>query len=130
MQKYSDRAAAASTDYVEGARSTTRSQSAAAIAGAGNWAAGLQAAIAGKRYEAGLRASGDEGWRRGVEEKGAVRYAGGVASGANKYAQNSGKFDSARGAANGLPRGPKGSEQNYQRSKTVGMALRKLKLGA
>jgi hypothetical protein len=67
---------------------------------------------------------------RGVREKGAERFAGGVASGAAKYATNSGKFDPARNAASSLPRGPKGSEQNYTRSKAVGQALRKMKVGA
>lgn len=130
MQKFVERAGAASGDYVKGAQETSKDQAAAAIAGKANWQAGIQAAITGGRYEKGLQASGKSGWLKGVTEKGGNRFAEGVASGANKYATNSGRYDSARGAASSLPRGPKGSEQNFARSKAVGQALRKAKVGA
>lgn len=128
--KFVERAGAASQDYVEGAKSTNKDQSAAAIAGAGNYVAGIQASITAKRYEKGLQASGKAGWLKGITEKGANRFAEGVSSGAGKYATNSGKYDSARSAADSLPRGPKGSEANFARSKAVGTALRKAKIGA
>lgn len=128
-QKFVDRAGAASGDYVSGAQQTSKDQAAAAIAGKANWAAGVQAAITGGRYEKGLQASGKAGWLKGITEKGANRFAEGVASGASKYATNSGKYDSARTAAASLPRGPKGSEQNFARSKAVGQALRNMKVG-
>ncbi len=130
QEKYVARAGAAATDYKEGALSTSKDQAQNAIAGKGNWAAGVQAAITGDRYAKGLQASGKSGWQKGVAEKGANRFAEGVASGAGKYATNSGRYDSARGAASALPRGPKGSEQNFARSKAVGQALRKMKVGA
>ena len=129
-QKYVDRAGAASNDYVDGAQRTGKDQAAAAIAAAPNYAAGVQAAISRGAYAKGLQQSGKAGWLRGVQEKGVNRYAEGVSSGASKYAQNSGKFDSARAAADSLPRGPKGSEQNFARAKAVGQALRKMKVGA
>lgn len=128
-QKFVERASAASGDYVSGAQGTNKDQAAAAIAGKANWQAGIQAAITGDRYAKGLQNSGKAGWLKGVTEKGANRFAEGVASGASKYATNSGKYDSARSAATALPRGPKGSEQNFARSKAVGQALRKAKVG-
>ena len=128
-QKFVERASAASGDYVAGAQSTSKDQSAAAIAAAPNYAAGVQAAIARGAYAKGLQTSGKAGWLKGITEKGANRFAEGVASGASKYATNSGKYDSARGAAASLPRGPKGSEQNFARAKAVGQALRKAKTG-
>jgi len=129
-QKFVERASVASGDYVEGAQSTQKDQAAAAIAAAPNYQAGVQAAIARGAYQKGLSESGKAGWLKGVTEKGAERFASGVASGASKYATNSGKYDGARGAAASLPRGPKGSEANFARSKAVGMALRKQKTGA
>lgn len=129
MNKFVERAGAASGDYVSGAQSTTKDQAAAAIAGKANWQAGIQAAITGGRYEKGLQASGKSGWLKGVTEKGANRFAEGVASGAQKYATNSAKYDSARNAAASLPRGPKGSEANFARAKAVGQALRSAKVG-
>ncbi len=128
--KYVERASAATSDYVTGAESTNKDQAAAAIAAAPNYAAGVQAAISGKRYEKGLGRSGKTGWLNGIRNKGQNRFASGVAEGAVKYATNSGKYDNARKAADSLPRGPRGSEQNFNRAKTVGQALNKQKLTA
>jgi len=128
-QKFVERAGAATGDYVSGAQGTSKDQAAAAIAATPNYVAGVQAAIARGAYAKGLQASGKAGWLKGVTEKGANRFAEGVASGASKYATNSGKYDVARGAANSLPRGPKGSEVNFNRTKVVGQALRKAKTG-
>lgn len=129
-QKFVERAGAATGDYVQGARETSKDQSANAIAAKGNYAAGIQASIARGAYEKGLSASGKAGWLKGVTEKGQNRFAEGVSSGAGKYATNSGKYDSARATADSLPRGPKGSEANFARAKAVGQALRKVKVGA
>lgn len=128
-QKFVERAGAASGDYVSGAQGTSKDQAASAIAGKANYVAGIQASITAGRYEKGLQKSGKAGWLKGVTEKGANRFAEGVASGAGKYATNSGAYDSARGAAASLPRGPKGSEQNFARAKAVGQALRAMKVG-
>lgn len=128
-QKFVERAGAASGDYVSGAQGTSKDQAAAAIAAAPNYAAGVQAAITRGAYAKGLQASGKAGWLKGVTEKGANRFAEGVASGSGKYATNSGRYDSARNAASSLPRGPKGSEQNFARAKAVGQALRAAKVG-
>lgn len=128
-EKYVNRAGAASGDYVSGAQQTTKDQAAAAIAAAPNYAAGVQAAIGRGAYAKGLQQSGKAGWLKGVTEKGANRFAEGVSSGSAKYATNSARFDSARGAAASLPRGPKGSEQNFSRAKAVGQALRAAKVG-
>lgn len=127
--KFVERAGAASQDYVTGAESSNKDQSAAAIAAAPNYAAGVQAAITRGAYQKGLQQSGKAGWLNGVRTKGQNRFAEGVAAGAVKYATNSGKYDSARSAADSLPRGPKGSEANYARAKAVGQALRKMKTG-
>lgn len=127
--KYVERAGAASGDYVSGAQQTSKDQSANAIAGKANWSAGVQAAITGDRYAKGLQTSGKAGWLAGITSKGANRFAEGVSGGSSKYATNSGKYDSARSAADALPRGPKGSEANFARAKAVGQALRKAKTG-
>lgn len=128
-KKFVERASAASADYKEGALNTSKDQAQAAINAKANYQAGLTASFTRGSYEKGLAASGKSGWLKGVTEKGAERFAGGVASGADKYAQNSAKYDSARNSASSLPRGPKGSEANFLRSKTVGQNLRKVKTG-
>lgn len=128
-EKYVNRASAASMDYKSGAEQTSKDQAAAAIAAKANYAAGINASIQRGAYEKGLQASGKAGWLKGVTEKGANRFAEGVSAGASKYATNSGKYDSARNAASSLPRGPKGSEQNFARAKAVAVALRTAKVG-
>lgn len=128
-RKFAERASAASQDYVEGARSTSKDQAAAAIAAKANYQAGLTASFTRGSYEKGLQKSGKAGWQRGISEKGANRFAEGVSTAQAKYAENSGAFDAARSAAESLPRGPKGSEANFARAKAVGVALRKAKTG-
>ncbi|MFN3420877.1 MAG: hypothetical protein ACK40X_04030, partial [Armatimonadota bacterium] len=44
------------------------------------WEQGVQDAISRKAWSAGIREAGDEKWRRGAIEKGAQRYAQGVAA--------------------------------------------------
>lgn len=127
--KFVSRASNASQDYADGAAQTTKDQSAAAIAAKQVYAQGVQAAITRGAFEKGLAKSGKAGWLKGVQGKGKDRYAGGVAESADKYAANSAPFDTARQAAANLPRGLKGSETNFNRSKAVGQALNKVRLG-
>ena len=129
-QKFVNRASGASGDYVEGAKTTSKDQNARAIASAEvHKQATLQALNEG-RFAAGLRRAGKDSWLNGVEKKGGIRYGDGVANSQEKYAVNSGRYDSARGAAESIPRGVKGSPANLQRVSAVVTALRKQKVGA
>jgi hypothetical protein len=126
-QKFVDRASSASSEYVKGASSTAKDQSARAIAAKTIYQQALTASFSRDAYAKGLQKSGKAGWLDGVEKKGKDRYAGGVAVSAGKYATNSGKYDSARQAADNMPRGLKGSQTNLDRVKTVVSALRAVK---
>ncbi len=127
-QKFVDRASQASGDYVTGAEQTTKDQSALAVASAPIYAQAVQAAISKGSYAKGLQKSGKAGWLAGVKNKGGERFASGVSNSMQKYATNSAPFDSARGAANSMPRGLKGSETNLARVKAVVTALRAAKV--
>ena len=127
--KYASRASAAAGDYVDGARSSTKDQAAAAIAAAGIYAQATQAAITDGRYARGLQKSGKAKWLKGVTDKGGGRYGEGVAQAAPDYATESSRFDGARGAAASLPRGIKGSPQNLQRVAAVVAAQIRVKTG-
>ena len=127
-QKYVDRASAASGDYVKGATSTTKDQSARAISAKKIYQDALTASFSRDSYAKGLTRSGKAGWLAGVTQKGGDRYAGGVSVSANKYATNSARFDGARQAADSLPRGLKGSETNLARVKAGVNALRAVKV--
>lgn len=129
-EKFVSRASGASADYVKGAQETSKDQSARAIAAKEIYKGALTASFGRDAYAKGLAKSGKAGWIDGVTKKGAERYAGGVSVSASKYAQNSGKYDTARGAADSMPRGLKGSETNLARVKTVVAALRSAKLAS
>ena len=129
-QKFVDRASGASSDYVAGASATTKDQSARAIGAKKIYQDALTASFGRDSYAKGLQKSGKAGWLEGITKKGADRYSSGVAVSASKYATNSGKYDSARGAADNLPRGLKGSQTNLDRVKAVVTALRNTKIGA
>jgi len=128
--KYAERAANASQDYVRGAETTTKDQSANAIAAKGIWKQALDQAAAAGRFEKGLQKVGKAGWLLGVKAKGGDRFASGVTVAAPKYAEGSGKYDQARKAADSLPRGLKGSDTNLARVKAVVAAQRAVKVGA
>lgn len=128
-KKFVQNAGAAVEFYTKGAESTQKDQSAAAIAAKGAYAAGVQKGIARGAYEKGLSKSGKQGWLTGVKTKGANRFGEGVAASSDRYATESGKYDGARQAGSNLPRGPRGSAENYTRSSTVGKALNALRVG-
>lgn len=121
--KYASRAAAASGDYVEGAQSTSKDQAAAAIAAAPIYAQALQASIAAGTFQKGLQKAGKSKWLNGITQKGGGRFAEGVSGAGATYAQESARFDTARGAASGTPRQVKGSAANLQRVAAVVNAL-------
>lgn len=129
-EKFVTRAGNASGDYVAGSQATTKDQSAAAIAAKGIYQQALTASFARGAFEKGLQKSGKAGWMNGISSKGAERFAPGVAASAGKYAQESGKYDGARGAAASMPRGLKGSATNLARVSTVVAALRLAKTGS
>ncbi len=128
--KFVERAGAASGDYVKGAQETSKDQASRAIAAKAIYQQSLTASFARGSYEKGLSKSGKGGWLKGVQEKGMNRFGEGVAASASKYATESGKYDSARSAADNLPRGLKGSATNLAKVAAVVNALRTAKTGS
>ena len=131
VDKWVERAGTASDEYLAGARNPARSQSQSAIAAADLALQGIIEAFKSGRWEKGLRESGDAGWLEGIEQKGVTNYLTGVSSerAKQKYVTNSGRYDSARNAAAGMARGPKGSAQNLAKVTKVVQALRAAKVG-
>ncbi len=129
--KWGSRASGASNDYVEGAKNTTKDQSALAIAAIPIMKTAINKAIDSGRVARGLQNSGKGGWQAGITTKGGGRYSEGVSSATAqaRYSTNSGAFDTARNAAASLPRGEKGSAGNLNRVSAVVNALHKQKVG-
>lgn len=122
-ERYARRASQASGDYVDGALTTPNSWAKGAVAAQGNYEAGVTAAIAEKRFARGVAAAGDGKWQAGVQAKGAARYAQGVSQAQDAYATSVEPYLNVLEKLDPGPRGPRGSEQNYQRAINVGKAL-------
>lgn len=129
-QKFVERAGAASGDYLKGAKDTTKDPIALAVAAIPRLKIALLKAIDSGRMARNMQAAGKSGWLAGIIKKGEERFGSGVAASAAKYATNSGKFDSARGAADSMPTGDKGSATNLAKVGAVVNALRAAKVGA
>lgn len=129
--KWQTRTSAASSDYVEGARTTDKDQAQKAIAAKEIYKQSLQDSFSKDSYAKGLQKSGKAGWIAGVEQKGQQNYLTGVSADTarSRYATESSKYDAARNAASTMPRGVKGSPQNLNRVATVVSALRAVKVG-
>ena len=128
--KWAERTASASTEYVEGVRTTDKDQSARAIAAIPIMVSAFNEAAAKGRIAKGLQRSGKAGHIRGVEEKGAQNFATGVSapSSLQKYITNSGRYDSARNASASMVRGTRGSAQNIAKVTAVANALHAVKI--
>lgn len=124
-EKWVRRAGAASVDYVDGVKASTKSQSGNAVAARAVWVQQVTSKDVQDRWEAGLKRAGDEAFRRGVEEKGQNRYGPGVQASQAKFA---GRITNILAAIAGVDipmRGLPASEQNFQRNKAIGQALNK-----
>lgn len=131
VEKWQLRAQQASTDYVEGAKTTDKDQAQRAIAAKTIWQQALQESFTRDAYAKGLQKAGKQGWLSGVEEKGAQNFTTGISASKSRalYMTNSGRYDPARKAADSIPRGPRGSAQNLNRVAAVVNALRAAKVG-
>ena len=77
-KKWARVSALSGPSYLEGVQSTSKDWAELTEAAGSNYAAGVQAAIADKRFEAGVRQAGTDKWRRNSIAKGPERFAQGV----------------------------------------------------
>lgn len=128
-EKYARVTPQRAADYVEGAR-TTPVDWAKVTEGAGaTYAAGIQAAITGKRFEKGVKAAGTERWRAKTVEVGSARWGPGVQAGAGDYAARFAPYADALSKLTLPPRFPTGDPRNYARVQAIGEALFKRRTG-
>ncbi len=128
--KFVRRAGQATPDYTEGVERSTKDQAGNAIAARALFTAQVAAPATIDRWERNLKRSGNEGFRRGVRDKGAARYGPGVGAAEGKYADRIAPVLSAIAATDIPARGLPASDGNFQRSRNIGLALNKLKTAA
>lgn len=122
--KYRRRASVAGPDYAAGVASPRRPYAASAVAGEANYAAGVTAAVANKSRAAGIQKAGDSKWLEGSTVKGTARFGPGVDFGSKYYESNLAPIQQKVAGTSLPPRGPKGSESNFQLPAIVAKAFR------
>lgn len=127
--KWARRAASASSEYEEGVRTTTKSWAANTAAAEKNYQLGVTDAASKGRFGKGVQRAGDARWKKGAAEKGPTRFAQGVSIAEPDYAGQMAPVLEVIGRTDLPPRGPAGSDSNFQRVTAIGKALRALKLG-
>jgi len=129
VDKWRRRAEAASEDLRMGIETTDKDWASEAAKAEGAWQAGVQAAIARKAFSTGVRKAGTPKWRRKALEVGVPRYATGVAAAVEDMKSGFAPYHEVIARISLPPRGPRGDPKNWERSKVIGMALYKRRVG-
>lgn len=128
VTKYQQRVAVSGPDYKAGIASPKRGWADAAAGAADTWGAAITEAVGRDAFAKGVRDAGDAKWKDMAEKKGTARFSAGVDIGLPYYRQGMANVLSTIEGVTLADRGPAGSAQNYDRSKTIGDALRAAKL--
>jgi len=126
--KWIRRAGSAGQEYSEGVENTKANWQESTKAAAASYASGVQEAIAGGRFAKGVDGAGNAKWKRGAQEKGAVRFGPGVAAAEGDFSKGFAPYLAALGGIDLPLPGPRGAEGNFQRSQLVGRALNALRV--
>jgi len=128
VNKWKARASVATEDYKYGIQNPKQPWSKAAESAFDAWQAGVQEAIADRRYVGGIRRAGDAKWSKKALEVGASRYAPGITAATEEYRAAMGDVLKVIESVSLPPRGPRGSAANYERVKIIGDTLHKFAL--
>lgn len=127
-KKWARVSALSGESYREGIESTTKDWADETAAAESNYEAGVQAAIAAKRFGSGVRNAGTDKWKRNALAKGPDRFTQGVRLAENAYKIG---FEPYRRIIENTtlpPRGPKGDPINIERVRVMAKALHDGKL--
>src|SRR6266850_2704147 len=116
QEKFKSRAAGAREDYKRGVTGAGGRWLEGATAGENAWRDGTQEAISQGRFGRGVRAAGAQKYQERASTLGPERFATGVQVGAPEWGKNFQPFAQALSAHTPAARGPRGSDQNMQRS--------------
>jgi len=117
-------------DYKLGIQNPKRDWEEEAVAGKGNWKAGIDAAAAKDLYAKGVTQAGSAKWKSRSLEKGPGRFAEGVYIAAPDYEKGFAPYREAILRTDIGPRFPKRDPRNLERVKKIVDALVKEKLGS
>ncbi len=120
--KYKNKTAAAGPDYTAGVTNPRRDQKASTIAANDTFKAAITEAVADDRFLKGVEATPDRKWAENAVKIGAPRYPVGTANAVDAWGTGVAPILSALASVPDLPRGVKGSEQNFQRQRAYANA--------
>ena len=123
-KKWAERGSASGSEWVnQAAKSTWKTE---AIAGEANYGKQMQKVISEKRREKGIEKASDAQWQEGIK-KNESRFTTGITNSQGKMSEGMTAVlnDIKTAEAQLPPRGPKGSPENFQRSKMLGEELHK-----
>lgn len=128
VRKWKTRAAVAQPDFTSGVSRAVDWQG-KATAAAPAWGTGVTAAVAANSYAKGVAKVSTEEWKKKSIEKGAPRFASGVAAAEGDFRKGISDVLSTIAGVTLPARGPKGSAGNYERVRAIGDALHAKKVG-
>lgn len=108
-----------SEDYREGIENPRRDWEAATAGAEDSYQAGVNAAIAEKRFGKGVRAAGTDKWQRNALEKGSQRWGPGVAMAEAEYIKGYGPIRDAIERTTLPPRYARRDPRNLNRVKAI-----------
>jgi len=116
-------------DYKQGVESPRVDWAKATQQAAAAQAAGVQAAIAEKRFEKGVAKAGTSKWQKNASEKGTQRWGAGVQAAGEDYATGFQPYADTIKSTTLPARYPKGDPRNLERVKVMAQALHAKKVG-
>jgi len=127
-RKWSRVAQASTPAYEEGVRSPKADWAENTANAAGNYSAGVSAAVADGRFEKGVRAAGSTKWQRNAIAKGPQRYAQGVRLAEDAYKRGFAPYREVIANTTLPDRRPTGDPGNIERVAVLAQALHAKKL--
>jgi len=127
--KWKSRAPQAQADYTAGVEGTKKDWAANTQAAVASYDSGVQASIQARRFEAGVAAAGTPKWRQRTLQKGPGRWVQGIQLSGDAYVQGFRPYAQVIASTSLPARGPRGSPQNYDRSRLMGQALNAARVG-
>lgn len=122
-EKWRRKSGASQQDYSDGVRDTGADWAGLTASAAAAYNAGIQAAIAARRFETGVTKSGTNNWRTQTMAKGPARWAQGIDLSGDAYIRGFTPYAAVIQSIILPPRGPRGALQNYKRAEVLGTAL-------
>lgn len=130
VKKYVDRAGVAGPEYEAGIKAPKNDWEGSTLAAAGTFKMAITAPSVPQLFSAGVKKAGNAKWQKMALDKGVARFGDGVAK-SQKFFRNS--MSDVLATIEGISlsaRGPRGSDQNYIRSKEIGTKLHAKRLAA